>query len=122
MLNSVEDAQCSGRSSTRTDETVAQVNELTHQNRHLTICGTYQHILTDELNMKWIAAKFVPYALTDDQKQQYVIVCRILQEQVQSDPTFLSKSITGYETWVYGYDPKTENSSPPSGKILHFHA
>jgi hypothetical protein len=34
-----------------------------------------------------------------------------LQEQIQNDPTFFSKVITGYETWVYRYDMETKQQS-----------
>jgi hypothetical protein len=59
---------------------------------------TCQHILTDKLNMRWIMAKFVPRVLTDDQKHQCINVCCDRQEQVQNDPTILSKIIAGDET------------------------
>jgi hypothetical protein len=37
--------------------------------------GVCQEILTDNLNMRHIAAKFVLQILTNDQKQQRVNVC-----------------------------------------------
>jgi Holliday junction resolvasome RuvABC DNA-binding subunit len=38
-------------------------------------------------------------------------VCYELQEQVQNDPTFLSKIIREDETWVYGYNLETKQQS-----------
>jgi hypothetical protein len=37
--------------------------------------GVCQEILTENLSMRCIAAKFVPHLLTNDQKQQCVNVC-----------------------------------------------
>jgi hypothetical protein len=31
-----------------------------------------------------------------------------LKEQVRNDPDFLSKVVTGDESWIYGYDPETK--------------
>jgi hypothetical protein len=61
------------------------------------------------------AAKFVPRILTADQKQQRVNVCTELLQLASDDETFLSRVITGDESWVYGYDPETKRHHP-SGK------
>jgi hypothetical protein len=39
-------------------------------------------------------------------------VCLELQEKANEDPTFthISRIITGDESWIYGYDPETNNS------------
>jgi histone-lysine N-methyltransferase SETMAR len=58
--------------------------------------------------MRRIAAKFVPRLLTDDQKQHRLEVCMELKEHVRNDPDFLSKVVTGDESWIYGYDPETK--------------
>ncbi|PNF20610.1 hypothetical protein B7P43_G04271 [Cryptotermes secundus] len=57
--------------------------------------GTCQRILSEELNMRRIAAKFVPRLLQNEQKQHRLEVCRELQQQLQEDPNFLSKVVTG---------------------------
>jgi hypothetical protein len=56
--------------------------------------------------MHCVAAKFVPRILTADQKQQRVEVCTELCHLASDDETFLSRVITGDESWVYGYDPE----------------
>jgi len=38
-------------------------------------------------------------------------VCTELQEAVRHDSNFLSRIITGDESWVYGYDPETKQQS-----------
>jgi histone-lysine N-methyltransferase SETMAR len=34
-----------------------------------------------------------------------------LKEQVRNDPYFLSRVVTGDESWIYGYDPETKQQS-----------
>jgi len=52
----------------------------------------------EELGMHIVAAKFVSRILTADQKQQRV--CTELRHLASDDETFLSKVITGDESWV----------------------
>jgi len=61
--------------------------------------------------MHCVAAKFVPRILTADQKQQRVNVCTELRQLGSDDETFLSRVVTGDESWVYGYDPETKRQS-----------
>jgi len=65
----------------------------------------------EDLGMHRVAAKFVPRILTADQKQQRVNVCIELRQLASDDETFLSRVITGDESWVYGYDPETKRQS-----------
>jgi len=73
--------------------------------------GTCQWVLTEELGMHHVTAKFVPRILTADQKQQRVDVCSELRQLASGDETFLSMVSTGDESWVYGYDPETKQQS-----------
>ena len=61
--------------------------------------------------MRRTAAKFVPCLLNNDQQDHQIQVCTKLHEAVRHDPNFLSKVITGDESWVYGYDPETKQQS-----------
>ena len=82
---SVDDDERTGRpTNCTTPETVARIEELIRQDRRRTIRdiaeveirnGTCQRVLTEELGMHRVAAKFVPRILTADQKQQRVNVC-----------------------------------------------
>ena len=74
---SVEDEQRSGRpSTTKTDENVQKVAKMVRSNRRLTIrelaeelnisYGSVQSILTDDLQMRRVSAKFVPRLLRDE--------------------------------------------------------
>jgi len=80
---SVDDDKHTWRpTSCTTPETVAQIQELVCQDQCRTIhniaeevgigYGTCQRVLTEELGMHSVAAKFVPGILTADQKQQRV--------------------------------------------------
>ena len=59
--------------------------------------SSFQRILTEELHMKRVAAKFVPRLLSDYQRANRLDVCREMKDQLKSDPDFLSKINTGDE-------------------------
>jgi len=77
--------------------------------------GSVQNILTTDLNMRRVSAKFVPCVLTVEQKQQHLSISLELCDRVTSDSSFLGNVITGDETWVYGYDPETRVQSSQHG-------
>jgi hypothetical protein len=70
-----------------------------------------QLILSEELQRKRGAAKFVPHVLMAEQKQSRVDACRQLKEHLEIDPDLFSKVITGDESWCYAYDPETKQQS-----------
>jgi hypothetical protein len=74
-------------------------------------CGTVQTILTCDLNMCRVAANFVPSILTPEQKEHHVAICQELRQRAVDDPSFMLRVVTGDESWVYGYDPETEQQS-----------
>jgi len=87
---SVDDDEHTGRSiSCTTPETVVRIQELVCQDRRWTIhdiaeevgigYGTCQQVLTEELGMHCVAAKFVPRILTADEKQQRINFCTELR-------------------------------------------
>jgi len=87
-----------------------------HEDRRITIkeiaaivnvsYGTVQTILTRDMYMHGIATKFVPRLLTPKQKEHCVEICEELRQRALDDPSFMSRVITGDESWVYGYDPR----------------
>jgi len=118
---SVDDDEHTGRpTSCTTPETVARIQERIRQDRR-TIrditeevkvgYGTCQWVLTEELSMHRVAAKFVPRILTADQKQQHVNICTEFHQLASDNETFLSTVFTGDESWVNGYDPETKQQS-----------
>jgi len=72
---------------------------------------TVHEILTEELAMKKLCAKFVPKNLTIEQKDNRKDVCLHLLERIQRDRNFLKNVITGDETWIFEYDPETKRQS-----------
>jgi hypothetical protein len=53
--------------------------------------------------MKRVAAKFVLHFLSEDQRANRLDVCREMKDQLKTDPDFLSKIITGDESWCYRF-------------------
>ena len=73
--------------------------------------GKCHKILTEELQMRCVSAKFVPRFLMVEQKDDCVSVCTDFCERAQNDPKFMSSVITGDKSRVYGYDPETKQMS-----------
>ena len=61
--------------------------------------------------MRKIYAKLVPKNLSDEQKDNHVLVSREILNCVTSEPDFLQGVITRDETWVFEYDPTTKRQS-----------
>jgi len=68
-------------------------------------------VLTEDLHMKRLCAKFVLRLLTDDQREQRQKIARDLSERSCEDVQFLKNIVTGDESWVYRYDPETKQQS-----------
>ena len=93
----------SGRPSTsRNPEMVAKVCTLIRNDRRLTIreiaeeCdisfGSCETILTKDLNMKRVSAKFVPRLLTEDQQQHRMLTASDLFERACEEDDFMKKT------------------------------
>jgi hypothetical protein len=61
--------------------------------------------------MKWVAAKFVLRLLTEEQKSNHMYVCCDLQEELKNYPQFLTKIVTGDDSWCYSCDPESKQQS-----------
>jgi len=68
-------------------------------------------ILTEHLHMQKICAKSVPKNLSVEQKANRLEICQDLLGRLKIEPNFLHKVITGDESWVFDYDPKTKRQS-----------
>jgi len=116
-----DDPRPDRRSTSCTEETVACVREIIRADRRLTIrevaeevriaFGTCRKIVTEDLRMRRVTAKFMPRLLTSEQKGDCVSVFTDLRDRAQNDPNFMSSVITGDECRVYGYDPETKQMS-----------
>ena len=80
--------------------------------------GVCQEILTQDLNIRCVEAKFVPRLLTTEQKQRRLDVCLELHEMADSDRSFISRIIRADESWIYAHDPETKQQSS-HGKSPH---
>ena len=119
---SVESDPRSGRPSTsRNEEMIAKIRTIVRNNRRLTVreieddcgisVGSCDAILTEDLHMKLLCAKFVPRLLTDDQREQRQTIARDLFERSCEDVQFLKNIVTGDESRVYGYTAKGSHVS-----------
>ncbi|XP_049528128.1 histone-lysine N-methyltransferase SETMAR-like [Dermacentor silvarum] len=119
---SVQSEPRPGQPSTcQNDQVIAEVNAVVMRDRRVTIREIAEEvgiitfsahsIMTEDLAMKTVAAKFVPKLLTVKQKQLRVEVSQDTLDSTNSDPDFISTIITGDESWVYGYDPETKSQS-----------
>jgi len=120
----------------KTQENVESVSEMIRSNRQLTIreisddlnisYSSVQNILTTDMNMRQVSAKFVPRVLTVEQKQQHMSISLELHNCAVSDSSFLGNVIMGDAIWVYGYDTETrvqssqwKSPSSPCAKKAH---
>ena len=74
--------------------------------------GSCYDILSDVLGMRRVSAKFVPKLLNFDEKNRRMTIAQEMLNEVNEDPDFLKRVITGDESWVYGYDVETKAQSP----------
>lgn len=118
----VEDDGRVGRPSTsKNEENIQKIKSLITENPKLTIkeitgetqisFGSVQAILHDDLGLKRVAARMVPFNLNLLQKLHRVEVCKEMLSNVDNDPNFIKNIITGDETWVYEYDTQTKYQS-----------
>jgi len=118
----IEDRPRSGHpSSSRNDENIAKIHEKLNEDRRYTIdelsevtgvsWSSVQRILTQDVGMRRVAAKFVTRLLTEDQQKSRLTVCQDLKKELENNPYFLSRVITGDKSWCYSYDPKSKQAS-----------
>jgi hypothetical protein len=98
----VEGNECSGRPSTsKPTGNVEKIRKLIHKDHPRAIrefadtvgisYGVCKEILTDNLNMICNTVNYVPWLLTNDQKQRHMNICLELREKANEDPTFISR-------------------------------
>ena len=111
-----------GRPSTsRNDNVINEVRNLVMQDRRITVrelagevevsIGSVHTILTADLGLRRVSAKFVPNLLAMEQKQLRLEIAQDMLECVESDSNSLNTVIIGDESWIYGYDPETKAQS-----------
>jgi hypothetical protein len=118
---SLEDDEQSGRpSASITPKNVERIREPVHADRGRTIndtadiagvsYGSVQTILMSEFNMRCVAAKFVPWLLTPEQKEHRIAVCQDLREPAADNPFFTSRIITSESLGSIGTTLKQSGS------------
>ena len=112
-----------GRLSTSTtDEKIQQAREMVLANRRVAIdevaCslqishGSAYQIIHDELGFHKLCARWVPRELTAEHKRKRVEICqRLLDRYNNEGEEFLSRIVTGDETWVHHYEPESKMQS-----------
>lgn len=119
----IEDAERSGRPSTaRTTEKVAAVQQVISQDRRASIDsiaweldishGSVQAILTNDLGLSKLSARWVPRALRPDHKaRRSECALDILNRLDNDEEDFFRRLVTGDETWIFQYDPESKVQS-----------
>jgi histone-lysine N-methyltransferase SETMAR len=113
------DQRISRPSTSRNSDVINKVRSLIMEDCRLTIReiandigisdGSAYAILTDDLGMRRMAAKFVPKLLSCEQKE--LLIAQDILECDNSDLDFLKTVITGDESRVYEYIPETKAQS-----------
>ena len=83
---------------------------------------TVSMILTQDLGMKCVVAKYILWLLLPEQKEHCAAVANDLIKTITNEPDFLKKVITRDELWVYGCDlgtkaPLSQCKSPGSPSL-----
>ncbi|XP_066963193.1 histone-lysine N-methyltransferase SETMAR-like [Macrobrachium rosenbergii] len=118
----VEDEPRSGApKSACKEENIEEVQRLVMQDRRISVrmlseaggisIGTVETVLTEDLKLHKVCAKFVPKILSDDQRQFRVECCTDILEMIEADSGFLNKVVTCDESWVLTYDPEGKRQS-----------
>lgn len=119
---SLENEERSGRPSAIDATLLQNVKDVVYADRRVTvrdICdetgysfGTVHRVLTNNLNMRKVSARWVPRLITDDIKVRRVTTSRkFLRRYDLEGDEFLSRIVTTDETWLFMYDPETKEQS-----------
>ena len=120
---SLEDDPRSGRPSTAvTEESVAAVEKIVMEDRHVTIreiaqtmdisSSTAHEILHNRLQLNKLSARWVPCLLEPELKHNRVEACReLLEISDQYGKGFWQRTITVDETWIPYFNPETKDQS-----------
>lgn len=122
-LSSTSDYPRSGRPPTAVnDDNTSQIEQLLESDRRwtceelsqeLSICPqSVLTILTQKLGMRKICARWVPHALSSEQKENRVRIAQQLRLRWRREgESFLNRIITLDETWVRAYEPELKSQT-----------
>jgi len=74
--------------------------------------GSAYQMIHDEVGFHKLCARWVPRELTAEHKGKRVEICqRLLDRYNNEGEEFLSRIVTGDETWVHHYEPESKRQS-----------
>ncbi len=68
-------------------------------------------MLRKDLKFSKLAPRFIPKDLNDDQKREHVRICQQSLDSLKADDSFISKLITGDESWISVLELNTKRAS-----------
>lgn len=113
----------SGRpSSTTTELNTVRVDEMIQNDRRVTVraitaelglsYGTVQRIVTDVLRYSKVCARWVPRALSEEQKATRMMCSLTFLQRYHADGQhFIDHIVTGDETWLHHFVPTTKRAT-----------
>jgi len=72
---------------------------------------TIHQILVEVLGKRKVAFRFVPHAISDDQRHERVQYAKDISKTARINKTFLNSIVAEDETWCFRYDPTTKRQS-----------
>ena len=120
---SVKHAEGAGRPSTSTsEEKTEQAQQMIFSNRRITIDelaqslqinhGSAQKIIHEILGYRKFSASWVPRELTEKHKRRRVEICQTLLNRYNNEgENFLSRIVSGDESWVHHHSPESKRQS-----------
>ena len=72
---------------------------------------TISQILVEDLSKRKVASRFVPYALSDDQRHERVQYAKDIIKTARRKKNSLNSIVAEDETWCFRYDPTTKRQS-----------
>ncbi|XP_076546269.1 uncharacterized protein LOC143305669 [Osmia lignaria lignaria] len=107
-----------------TEEIITKVHNIVLQDRRMKVSEIAKdmgisdervhHILTKELGMKKLSARWVPRLLTDCENQKHIrmqISQDCLDRFKKNTTNFIRRFVTTDETWIHHYTPKSKQQS-----------
>ena len=112
----------SGRPSSSTTEiNTARVEEMIQNDRRVTLraiaselglsYGTVQRIVSDVLRYSKVCARWVPRALSEEQKATRMMCSLTFLQRYHDGQHFIDQIITGDETWLHHFVPTTKKAT-----------
>ncbi|KAL4142110.1 hypothetical protein QTP88_004631 [Uroleucon formosanum] len=119
----VHDEERTGRPSLISDVLVQEVEKKIHENRRFTMTSLAKHfpqifrsllheIVSIKLNFRKLCARWVPKILTDEHRvKRQGSALQFLSRYEEEGDKFLSRIVTGDETWVSHVTPESKQQS-----------